>query len=106
LKSAIKEWIYRVLLSSPHEVWTVRTLTTAAASDIRTSSVRDTVYMLIAAGAMTVVPGNQAITVRLSAAGLTRLQSIVKPWRSRYATRTPNQATATVQHRSALASDE
>jgi hypothetical protein len=39
--------------------------------------------MLIAAGAMTVVPGNQAITVRLTAAGLTRLQSIEKDWLGR-----------------------
>ena len=78
--TSIKERIYRVLLSAPGEAWTVRTLTTAAGSDIRTSSVRDTIYMLIAAGAMTVVPGNQAITVRLSADGLTRLRSIEKAW--------------------------
>lgn len=80
-QTPIKERIYRVLLSSPAEEWTVRTLTTA--SDTGTSSVRDTIYMLIAAGAMTVVPGNQAITVRLSAAGLTRLQSIEKAWQRR-----------------------
>jgi hypothetical protein len=77
----IKERIYRALLSSPAEEWTVRTLTTA--SDTGTSSVRDTIYTLIAAGAMTVVPGNQAITVRLTAAGLTRLQSIEKDWLGR-----------------------
>jgi len=50
--------------------------------------------MLIAAGAMTVVPGNQAITVRLSAAGLVRLRSAEKSWQSRRAARTPPQATA------------
>ena len=90
----IKERLYRVLLRSPGEEWTVRTLTEATGSDVSTGSVRDTIYMLIAAGAMTVVPGNQAITVRLSAAGLVRLRSVEKAWQSRRAGRTPPQATA------------
>ena len=90
----IKERVYRVLLRSSGEDWTVRTLTDATGSDISTGSVRDIIYMLIAAGAMTVVPGNQAITVRLSAAGLVRLRSVERAWQSRRAARTPPQGTA------------
>ena len=89
----IKERIYRVLLGYPGEEWTVRTLTTAAGSGIGSSSVRDTIYMLIAAGVVTVVPGNQAITVRLNATGLIRLRSIEKTWQSRRVKPPPGNAT-------------
>jgi hypothetical protein len=76
-----RERIYRVLLGQPHREWTVRTLTATAGTGISASAVRDTIYLLVAAAAMTVLPGNQALTVRLTADGLTRLQSIDKDWR-------------------------
>jgi len=56
-------------------------LTATAGTGISTSAVRDTIYLLVAAAAMTVLPGNQAITVRLTADGLMRLQCIDKDWR-------------------------
>jgi hypothetical protein len=80
--TSIRERIYRVLLRYPRDEWTVRALATATGPDISPSAVRDTIYMLIAAAAMSVVPGNRAITVQLTAAGRTRLQSIEKTWRS------------------------
>jgi hypothetical protein len=92
--TALRERIYVVLLTSPRQDWTVRTLASATGSGVATSVVRDTIYMLIAAAAMTVVPGNRVITVRLNEAGLTRLQSIVKQWQSPRATRVPRQLTA------------
>jgi hypothetical protein len=86
-----RETVYRVLLSSqPPQEWTVRTLTDATGSKTTTSKVRDTIYMLIAAGAMTIVPGNQAITVRLNDAGLSQLQSIEKAWQNRPVARVPH----------------
>jgi hypothetical protein len=76
-----RERIYRVLLSDPLREWTVRTLTATAGTGISASAVRDTIYLLVAAAALTVVPGNQVITVRLTADGLMRLRSIDTNWR-------------------------
>jgi hypothetical protein len=73
--------IYRVLLGDPHREWTVRTLTAMAGTGTSASAVRDTIYLLVAAAAMTVVPGNQVITVRLTADGLMHPKSIDKDWR-------------------------
>ena len=79
----IRERIYQVLLSQPREEWTVRTLKAAAGPDISISMVRDTIYILIAAAAMTVVPGHRAVTVRLTATGRNQLQSLEQAWQNR-----------------------
>jgi hypothetical protein len=78
----IRERIYRVLLSSPEQEWTVRALSEATGDDISVSVARDTIYTLIAAAAMTLVPGRPAITVRLTTTGLTQLQSIANAWQA------------------------
>jgi hypothetical protein len=79
-RTPVRARIYHVLLSAPLKDWTIRDLATACGDGVSTSSARDTVYTLIAAAAMTVVPGTRAVTVRLTAAGLTQLQSIVSAW--------------------------
>jgi hypothetical protein len=76
----VRAKVYEVLLSTPREDWTIRGLAEASGDGVSISSARDTVYMLIAVAAMTVVPGTRALTVRLTAAGLTQLKSITDTW--------------------------
>jgi hypothetical protein len=94
-----RDRIYRVLLGAPHDEWTVSALATAAGPGISTSAARDTIYTLIAAAAMTIVPGHRAVTVQLTATGLTQLQSVEQAWQIRRpVTRTQPQPSSP-QHR-------
>jgi hypothetical protein len=76
----VRARVYHVLLSAPGREWTVRDLAAATGPDISASAARDIIYALIAAAAMTIVPGNRAVTVRLTTEGINQLRSIDKAW--------------------------
>jgi hypothetical protein len=60
--------------------------------------VRDTIYILIAAAAMTVVPGYRAVTVRLTATGRNQLQSLEQAWQNRRPVTRISQQPSQTQH--------
>jgi hypothetical protein len=78
--SPVRERVYHVLLSAPGREWTVRDLAAATGPEVSASAARDIVYTLIAAAAMSTVPGNRAVTVRLTNEGLNQLRSIATAW--------------------------
>ena len=75
--------IYTHLLNDRSREWTVATLAASVRRSATRESVRATFYALIAFGMMIQIPGNHAITARLTVDGADALKSLVDWWPDR-----------------------
>lgn len=76
--------IYRLLLSSPTRLWTVRGLTESLGSEPRVpaEAVRAAVNVLLADKLLVTVTGQRALTARLTDHGKAALRAILESWAS------------------------